>query len=81
MSITNPHDLIFKQTESHLENAKDYIRGICPSELVKNLDLEKLQLDESSYITEELSEYFSDLVYTCLYIRKIKDQNHSLVRT
>ena len=72
MSITNPHDLIFKQTESHLENAKDYLRGTCPPELIKNLNLEKLKLEESSYTTEELSEYFSDLVYTCVYRGKTK---------
>ena len=70
MSITNPHDLIFKQTESHLENAIDYLRGTCPPELIKNLNLDTLKLDESSYTTEELKEYFSDLVYKCQYKSK-----------
>ena len=54
MSITNPHDLIFKQTESHIENAIDYIKGTCPERLVKNLDLTTLKLEESSYTTDEL---------------------------
>ena len=70
MSITNPHDLIFKQTESHLENAIDYLRETCPPELIKNLNLDTLKLDESSYTTEELKEYFSDLVYKCQYKSK-----------
>ena len=67
MSITNPHDLIFKQTQRHIENAVDYIKGTFPQNLVKNLDLAKLKLEESSYTTEELKEYFSDLVYQCTY--------------
>ena len=67
MGITNPHDLIFKQTESHIKNATDYIKGTCPKELVKNLDFTTLELEESSYITNELKEYFSDLVYNCQY--------------
>jgi predicted transposase/invertase (TIGR01784 family) len=67
MSITNPHDLIFKQTQRHIENAIDYIKGTFPKNLVKNLDLAKLKLEESSYTTEELKEYFSDLVYQCTY--------------
>ena len=56
MSISNPHDVIFKQTESHIENAVDYIKGTCPVELVKNLDFTTLCLDETSYTTEELKE-------------------------
>ena len=67
MGITNPHDLIFKQTQSHIENAIDYIKGTCPEKLVKNLDLTTLELEESSYTTDELKEYFSDLVYNCRY--------------
>ena len=63
MAITNPHDLIFKQTESHIENAIDYIKGTCPEKLVKNLNLTMLKIEESSYTTDELKEYFSDLVY------------------
>ena len=67
MSITNPHDLIFKQIESLKENAIDYIREVCPPEFIQNLYLDTLSLYESSYTTEELKEYFSDLVYQCNY--------------
>lgn len=67
MNVKNPHDLIFRQIESHIENAIDYIRGTCPLEFVQNLDMTTLCLDESSYTTTELKEYFSDLVYQCKY--------------
>jgi len=72
MTITNPHDLIFKQTESHIENAMDYIKGTFPKNIVKNFDLTTLKMEESSYTTEELKEYFSDLVYQCNYKGKTK---------
>jgi predicted transposase/invertase (TIGR01784 family) len=72
MSITNPHDLIFKQTESHIENAMDYIRGTFPKNIVQNLDLTTLTLEQSSYTTEELKEFFSDLAFQCNYRGKTK---------
>jgi predicted transposase/invertase (TIGR01784 family) len=67
VSITNPHDLFFKEVESRRENVIDLIQGTCPPDLVNNLDFSTLSPDKTSYTTEELKEYFSDLVYNCQY--------------
>ena len=70
MSIVNPHDKIFREIESIRENAADFIAGTFPRELLQGLDLETLELDPSSYISEDLEETFSDLVYSCQYNAK-----------
>ena len=67
MKNVNPHDKFFKETFSKKEEAIDLISHTFPQNLVKNLDLATLALDNNSYIDEELSENFSDLVYNCTY--------------
>ena len=72
MEIINPHDKTFKEIEGIKENAVDLIRASFPSDILKNIDLESLELDNTVYIDEELKEYFSDLVYQSSY-KKDKD--------
>ena len=62
-----PHDEFFKTTFSNQRVAEAYIRRFLPSPLVKNLQLEKLELAKASYISKQLKPYFSDIVYTCPY--------------
>ncbi|MCP4132293.1 MAG: Rpn family recombination-promoting nuclease/putative transposase [bacterium] len=69
--ITNPHDKFFKEIFGNKENVIDFINGIFPKEITKNLDMETLALDKNSYIDEHLQEYFSDVVYNCIYKGKI----------
>ena len=73
MEITNPHDKFFKESFTNKEIATDFIKGSFPKELVDNLDLSSLDLDNNSYIDEELKDYYSDLAYNCNYQKtKIK---------
>ncbi|MEW6617983.1 MAG: Rpn family recombination-promoting nuclease/putative transposase [bacterium] len=72
MEITNPHDSFFKEIFSKKENASDFINSILPDVLKKNLDLSTLELDNNSYVNEELQENFSDIVYNCVYKNKHK---------
>lgn len=67
MSIENPHDRIFKEIESIRENAADLIAAVFPEELKRKLALETLELDNNSYISQDLQESFSDIVYNCRY--------------
>jgi len=67
LEITNPHDKFFKESFTNKEIVTDFIKGSFPKELVDNLDLSSLDLDNNSYIDEELKEYYSDLVYNCNY--------------
>ncbi len=54
MGIINPHDAFFKEIFSDKENTVDFIQGVLPEELKKDLDLSTLTLDNNSYVDEEL---------------------------
>ncbi len=67
MEVTNPHDKFFKESFSDKMFALDFIQGAFPKDLLEKLDLNSLELDNNSYIDEELKEFFSDIVYNCNY--------------
>lgn len=70
-SLQNPHDKFFKELFSEKEEVTEFITQTFPKELVQNLNLETLELDNSSFVDEGLQEHFSDLVYNCTYQGKI----------
>lgn len=61
-SINNPHDKFFKQLMSDKKNARDFLEIALPQEVVKILDLQKLENDSKSYVNKKYREYFTDLV-------------------
>ncbi len=63
----NQHDRFFKQVFSHKEEMQDFIIHSFPIEIVNNIDFATLKPDTNTYISNELQETFSDLVYTCNY--------------
>lgn len=67
MDINNPHDAFAKAVMSNIENARDFFNGVLPAELKQAVDLSALQEEKDSYIDETLSEYYSDIVYSCRY--------------
>ena len=67
LSISNPHDKFFKEVFQDRENLIDFIRGVFPEKIKDKINFDTIQLDNTSYVDEELSEVFSDIVYTCEY--------------
>lgn len=65
--ITNPHDKLFKEIQKVKDNSRDLIESTFPAELLQGLDLKTLENDNNSYIDSSLKEYYSDLVFNCLY--------------
>jgi predicted transposase/invertase (TIGR01784 family) len=63
----NVHDAFFKNTFSYPEVAREYIAHFMDAKLVKNIDLDSLVLDNTSFVTSDLTEYFSDLVWHARY--------------
>ncbi len=61
------HDRFFKQIFSHVSNTRDFVQLSFPPDMVQKMDLTSLSLDEKSYITAQVDESFSDLVYSCNY--------------
>lgn len=62
-----PHDAFFKESFSMLAIAKEYVQHFLPESIVSKLDLELMALDNTTYITPELEQYYSDLVWTCRF--------------
>jgi hypothetical protein len=62
-----PHDAFFKESFSMLAIAKEYVLHFLPQAIVSKLDLDQMVLDNTTYITPELEQYYADLVWTCKY--------------
>jgi len=65
--IITPHDRFFRETFSRIEIARDFLRHQLPAPLLANLDLTALDISKDTYVTKELSESYSDLVYRVPY--------------
>jgi predicted transposase/invertase (TIGR01784 family) len=65
--MNNVHDKLFKEVFQDKDNAVDFIQGIISKELLNHLDLSTLKLDNTTYVTDQLEQYYSDIVYTCLH--------------
>ena len=70
--IINAHDKLFKEMQSIIENSRDLIESVFPKDILENLDLETLKNDNNSYIDQELKEYYSDLVFSCVYNNSVE---------
>ncbi|MGI9214898.1 MAG: Rpn family recombination-promoting nuclease/putative transposase [Gammaproteobacteria bacterium] len=62
--LTNtPHDKIFRLSLSNLPVAKDFLKNHLPKQILKIINLKNLTVCPNSYITEELAENLSDILY------------------
>ena len=68
--INNPHDKFFKAVFGMLIVVQDYLKHFFPKHLLQKLDISTLELVTTSYITPELSESYSDIVWRCQYVDK-----------
>ena len=59
------HDAFFKAVGSIIEVAREFIRCGLSEEALQNLDLDTLELSSTSFISDQLRESLSDLVYVC----------------
>lgn len=59
------HDEFFKASFGRLEIARDYLEQLLPEELAGVLNLAQLERVNGAWVTPELEEYFSDVVYRC----------------
>ncbi len=61
--IINIHDKFVKERLSQRENAIDFLKNYLPAELLEIVDLTGIKIEKDSFVTEELKEYFTDLLY------------------
>ncbi|WP_245548511.1 Rpn family recombination-promoting nuclease/putative transposase [Gracilibacillus lacisalsi] len=63
VTIQNPHDKFFKETFSDVEVAKSFIQHYLPTSIVNLIEVESIQPQKDSFISNELRESFSDLLF------------------
>ncbi|WP_040979635.1 Rpn family recombination-promoting nuclease/putative transposase [Oceanobacillus jeddahense] len=63
MQIQSPHDKIFKETFSNVDVAKDFITHFLPPSIRNTIDVDSIQPQKDSFISHNLQEYFSDLLF------------------
>ena len=62
--LTNtPHDKIFRLNLNNIEVAKDLLKNYLPQPILKKIDLHNLTICPNSYISSELEENLSDILY------------------
>ena len=62
---SKPHDEFFKASFGRKDIALDYLRSMLPAALHQELDLDRLERINGSFVSPELQETFSDVVYQC----------------
>ena len=61
------HDRFFKGTFSDLATTSEFLQAFLPAEVLKKIDLDTLVLESTNYVDEQLSVYYSDLVWNVSY--------------
>ena len=66
-ALTNEHDKFVKAGMGIKDAFVDFLNNFMDAELLEDLDINTLERVEESFITEELSEFFADLVWRCQF--------------
>ena len=61
MKLHNPHDKFFKETFGNTEIAKDFLNNYLPQNLINIIDIDTLEPQIVSFISQKLKESYSDL--------------------
>ena len=61
--VWNPHDLLFKEIWSDRDAAADFLSRYFPERVRRLVEFDTLEICKDSFVTGELREYFSDLLY------------------
>ena len=65
IEVHQAHDSYIRRMLSDLEVAKSLMKSHLPSDIVKRVDWESLQLTNKSFVSEELQQFHSDIIYKC----------------
>ena len=60
--IKNAHDSFFKKLFSDKNNVKSFLTIALPQDLLSNIELEKIDIDPTGYVSEAMEGSFSDIV-------------------
>ncbi len=61
--MTNPHDRLIRETLQDKKDAISFFKNSLPEKVIELLDLKRLELTQSSFISENLKEEQTDLLF------------------
>ncbi|WP_257490761.1 Rpn family recombination-promoting nuclease/putative transposase [Anaerosalibacter massiliensis] len=61
--VSNPHDKFFKEVFGKVEVTKDFIENYLPKNILRVIDTSTLEPQKDGFITEDLEEMFSDMLF------------------
>ncbi len=65
MKIQNPHDKFFKSFICEKQNAIDFLNTFLPKNISDIIDFDTLSIENTSFVSDGLSETFSDAIFKC----------------
>ena len=65
IKIYQPHDSYIKAILSDISLAKSLMEAHLPTAIVKRIEWDSVQLTNKSFVSEELKQFHSDVVYKC----------------
>ena len=72
--IDNIHDNFFKTVFSKIDNIKDFLFTSLPADIQNYIDFENIEIDNTSYVSENFKGYFSDVVVKTRIIDSYQDK-------
>ncbi len=72
--INNPHDKFFKSFIYEKENAIDFLKTFLPENISGIIDFDSLSIENNSFVSDALSETFSDAIFKC----RLKNTNEEV---
>ncbi len=63
IDINNPHDKLFRETWTDVENVRSFLVHYLPRDVLALMDLGSLSICKDSFIEKELKDYYSDMLY------------------
>ena len=65
----SPHDNLIIETFNNKKNVRTFMQEYLPENILKEINLKKISIDTSQYVSDELKKYTSDIVI-CTELRK-----------
>lgn len=61
--IANPHDKLFRETWSNRAFALDFLQNYLPDAILRQINLDSLNISKDSFVDHAFKEFHSDLLY------------------
>ena len=75
ISVENIHDKFFWDVYGRPENAAGFLKDFLPSSIVKSLNLDHIEVNKKSFLSEEYKAHYSDIVIETKFKQLSNEKN------